>query len=133
MFDSVAVLFTHLPGLKVHIDRVVYDPQRRGPPDKPYAFVYYISIHNGSGETVTLFGRKWVVRDDHEGDVLVVEGDGIVGEFPRLRPGETFSYNSCHTIRHESVATGAFFGTTESGVPIHVRIPEFTMQPPILA
>lgn len=129
----MSVHFTSLPGLTVKVDRVVFDPQRRGPPDRPYAFIYYISIHNHSTETVSLFGRKWVVQDDVSESTLVVEGDGIVGEFPRLGPGQVFSYNSSHTILHHSTATGAFFGTTDSGVPIRVSIPDFAMSPPMFA
>lgn len=131
--NAVPVKFANLPGLTVKVDRVQYDPDLNAPPEKPYPFVYYISIHNRSSEVVTLFGRKWVVRDDHAGETLVVEGDGIVGQFPRIEPGESFSYNSYHVIRHGSVAVGAFFGTTESGVPIRVSIPNFRMEPPMLA
>lgn len=130
---SVPVKFANLPGLSVKVDRVQFDPGLTAPPDKPFPFVYYISIHNRSSEVVTLFGRKWVVRDDHDGETLVVEGDGIVGQFPRIEPGESFSYNSYHVIRHESIAAGAFFGTTESGVPVRVSIPDFRMEPPMLA
>jgi ApaG protein len=60
---------------------------------------------------VRIFGRKWIVRDT-DGDTMVVEGDGVVGQFPNLSPGETFSYNSYHVIKTESTATGSFFGTT---------------------
>jgi ApaG protein len=129
----VAVQFTSLPGLHVKVDRVLFDPKRRGAPERPFVFIYYISIQNTSSQTVVLFGRKWVVKDEQTGSVLVVEGDGIVGETPRLAPGESFRYNSSHTILHQSTASGAFFGTTDSGVPIRVAIPDFNMQPPMLA
>jgi ApaG protein len=94
--------------------------------------VYHVSIHNGSAETVNIFGRKWIVRDT-DGDTLVVEGDGVVGQFPKLEPGQTFSYNSYHVIKAESTATGSFFGTTTHGRPVFVRIPRFEMHPPMLA
>jgi ApaG protein len=85
--------FENLPGLTVCVDSVSYDPTRPAPPDRPHPFVYHISIHNDSPETVSIFGRKWIVRDT-EGQTMVVEGDGVVGQFPKLSPGETFSYNS---------------------------------------
>lgn len=114
------------------VDNVHYDPARPAPPDRPHPFVYYISIHNHSPETVNIFGRKWIVRDV-DGHTIVVEGDGVVGQFPKLDPGESFSYNSYHVIKAESTATGAFFGTTAGGKPVRAEIPEFDMQPPLFA
>jgi len=122
--------FEDLPGLTVCVDSVSYDPTRPAPPDRPHPFVYHISIHNGSPETVSIFGRKWIVRD-REGQTTVVEGDGVVGQFPKLLPGETFSYNSYHVIKTESTANGSFFGTTSHGRPVCTRIPAFDMHPPM--
>lgn len=121
--------FTELKGLSVTLDRVVYVPHLEAPADRPYPYVYFITIHNNSPEVVTIKGRKWVVTDSHE-QCLVVEGDGVVGKFPRLEPGEHFSYNSYHVIGSDSVAEGAFFGVTEEGGPVFTRIPRFTMQVP---
>ena len=53
-----------------------------------------------------------------------------MGKFPRLEPGEHFSYNSYHVIGSDSVAEGAFFGVTEDGAPVYTRVPRFTMQVP---
>lgn len=119
--------FKELTGLTVTVDKVVYMPHLEAPPERPYPFVYYITIHNGSDETVTIKGRKWVVTDDH-GNHLVVEGDGVVGKFPRLEPGDDFSYHSYHTIGRDSVAEGSFFGVTEEGLPVLMRIPKFRMK-----
>ena len=118
-----------LAGLCATVDRVVYMPQLDAPPERPYPFVYFITIHNGSTDTVTIKGRKWVVADAG-GDQIVVEGDGVVGQFPRLEPGEHFSYNSYHTIGADSVAEGSFIGVTEEGKPVLVRIPPFEMKVP---
>jgi ApaG protein len=121
--------FTELNGLSVTVDRVAFMPHLDAPPDKPFPFAYFITIHNQSTETVTIRGRKWVVTDN-EGETIVVEGDGVVGQTPRLEPGQNFSYNSYHVISSDSVAEGAFIGLTEEGQPVVVRIPKFTMQSP---
>jgi ApaG protein len=123
---------TELEGLRATIDRVVHVPQLDAPPDRPHPFVYFITIRNDSTETVTIRGRKWIVTDA-AGQRVVVEGDGVVGKFPRLEPGEQFSYNSYHTIGSDSVAEGAFFGVTESGVAVFTRIPHFEMRTPVRA
>jgi ApaG protein len=128
-FRPMPAALTELQGLHVTIDRVVYVPHLEAPADRPYPFVYFITIHNDSPETVTIRGRKWVVTDADE-HRIVVEGDGVVGKFPRLKPGENFSYNSYHVIGSRSVAEGAFFGTTESGEAVYTRIPSFVMDVP---
>ena len=118
-----------LEGLRVTVDEVKFMPQLQASEDRPFPFVYFITIHNDSEETVTIKGRKWVVTDTG-GETLVVEGDGVVGKFPRLEPGEHFSYNSYHTIGSDSVAEGAYIGVTAEGLPVLVRIPRFEMHAP---
>lgn len=120
-----------LKGLKVIIDRVVYMPDAETPPDRPHAFAYFITIRNDSEETVTIKGRKWVIRNDAD-EVTAVEGDGVVGEFPRLEPGAHFSYNSYHinNTRH-CWAEGAYLGMSEEdGRKVYTRIPRFEMSVP---
>jgi len=125
----MSATFTELQGLRASVDRVVHVPDLEAPPDRPYPFVYFITIHNDSSEIVTIKGRKWVVSDEDD-QRIVVEGDGVVGKFPRLEPGEKFSYNSYHVIGSDSVAEGAFFGVTAEGEPVFTRIPKFEMRAP---
>ena len=119
-----------LPGLSVALDKLVY---RHGgeqlPPDRPHAFIYYLTIHNASTRTVTFLGRKWVVEHG-DGTQLVVEGDKIVGETPCLAPGGSFSYNSYHVTPGDARAHGSFHGLDETGRRIFVRIPMFDMRIP---
>lgn len=122
--------FDTLTGLTVTVDNVSYDATRPAPPDRPHPFVYKITIHNRSDQTVSIFGRKWIVKDS-DGDTMVVEGDGVVGQFPKLAPGQSFSYNSYHVIKSDSTATGSFFGSTSTGHPVAAIIPPFDMQPPL--
>jgi len=119
-----------LSGLQVKIDRVVYMPDAETPPDRPHAFAYFITIQNDSYETVTIRGRKWVIKND-EGEVTAVEGDGVVGEFPQLEPGEHFSYNSYHINNTMACwAEGAYLAVTEDGRKVITRIPRFEMRVP---
>jgi ApaG protein len=125
----VSPVFRELNNLRVIVDKIVYMPALEAPPDRPYPFVYFITIDNQSNDTVTIKGRKWVITDQ-SGQKIVVEGDGVVGEYPRLRPGERFSYNSYHVIGRDSLAEGAFIGLTDEGSPFVVRIPQFAMEVP---
>ena len=119
--------FRELTGLTVTVDKVVYMPHLEAPQNRPYPFAYYLTIRNESDEVITIKGRKWVVTDS-EGHCTVVEGDGVVGKFPRLAPGDQFSYDSYHNISCDSVAEGAFFAVSEDGTPVLTRIPKFRMR-----
>jgi ApaG protein len=116
-------------GLRVNVDDVVYMPSLDAPPDKPHPFVYFISIHNDSPVPVTIRGRKWVVREE-DGDVTVVEGEGVVGQSPLIEPGGHFSYNSYHVVAAAAAVSGAFFGETATGEWVFARIPEFRLEVP---
>jgi ApaG protein len=119
-----------LPGLTARLDKLVYHRGGKSlPPDKPHAFVYFITIRNGSEHTVTLLGRKWVVTHA-DGSQLVIEGDKIVGETPRLEPGEEFSYNSYHVSAGSARSCGSFHGVDDLGRHIHVVLPAFDMSIP---
>lgn len=115
--------------LFVSIDEVVYMTGLDAPGDKPHPFVYFITIRNDSPVSVTLKGRKWVVRE-MGGEVTVVEGEGIVGQMPVLEPGENFSYNSYHVVAADATVQGAFFGVSAMGDRVFVRIPNFQLKVP---
>jgi ApaG protein len=118
------------PGLTARLDKLVYHHGGVSlPEDKPHAFVYYITIRNGSDRTVTLLGRKWVIEYD-DGSRQVIEGDKIVGESPRLAPGEEFSYNSHHVTGRDARVLGCFHGADEAGTKVHVLLPPFDLAIP---
>ena len=119
-----------LPGLRVTVDRVTYEPDAHTPPDRPHCFAYFITIHNDSATPVTIKGRKWVVTNSR-GEVLAVEGDGVVGQFPTIEPGESFSYNSCHLLDAPwAVAEGSYLGLDGESRRVFTRIPQFKMTAP---
>ena len=119
-----------LDNLVVNVDQVAFVPHVSDPPERPYGFVYFLSIENQSAHTVQLLARKWIVKEQ-SGEITVVEGEGIVGEKPVIEPGDSFSYNSCHVVGSDAIAYGAFFGVTlETEMKILVRIPEFELRLP---
>ncbi len=119
-----------LPGLRATLDRVVYFFDSEDvTSETPHAFIYFITITNLSECTVTLNGRRWVIRDE-QGQLNVIEGEGIVGKTPTLAPGENFSYNSHHALACNAVAEGSFHGVDTTGEPIYVRIPTIEMTIP---
>ena len=121
---------SELSGLTARLDNLHYHHGGASlPADKPHAFVYFVTIQNRSEHTVTLLGRKWVVAHA-DGTRLVIEGDKIIGETPRLTPGEEFSYNSYHVTGTDAQAHGSFHGVNELGEKVHVILPPFDMSLP---
>ncbi len=117
-------------GLRVKVEDVVYMPSLDAPPDKPHPYVYFISIHNDSPVPVTIRARKWVVQEDG-GETTVVEGDGVVGQFPQIEPGDNFAYNSYHVVANAATVEGAFFGECADGEMVFTRIPSFRLELPV--
>jgi len=125
----VAKKYQELEGLSVQVDDVIYMPSLDAPDDKPHPFVYFITIVNDSTESVRIMGRKWVVREEN-GEMTVVEGEGVVGQTPALEPGTNFSYNSYHVSADEALVKGSFFAITAGGHNVRVSIPEFKLELP---
>jgi ApaG protein len=121
---------SELPGFRVTVDRVLYQVGAVTPPDRPHCFVYFITIHNDTDRPVTVKGRKWVVTDAR-GEITAVEGDGVVGQHPLIKPGEKFSYNSFHLLEAASaIAAGSYLAVDSQGHRVLARIPAFQMTVP---
>ena len=58
-----------------------------------YAFEYSISIENRGSDTVQLNSRHWVILDSLN-DEEVVNGEGVIGKKPVIKPGEIHNYKS---------------------------------------
>ena len=120
--------FIHIDGVRVVVDDVVYMPSLHSPPDKPHPFIYSITVYNDSDVVIQVLGRKWIVLES-DGECVVLEGKGVIGESPTLNPGESFSYNSCHVVARSGEAAGALYGIS-AGKRFMVEIPEFILTCP---
>ncbi len=58
-----------------------------------YAYSYEITIENNSKDSVQLLSRHWEIFDSLD-YIQTVDGDGVVGKKPMLRPGESYIYSS---------------------------------------
>ncbi|MEM7540301.1 MAG: Co2+/Mg2+ efflux protein ApaG [Pseudomonadota bacterium] len=68
------------------------------PEDSEYVFAYRITITNSGSLTATLKTRHWIITDAG-GEVQEVKGEGVVGQQPRLVPGDSFTYTSAAMIK----------------------------------
>lgn len=70
-----------------------YLADQSSPKDDRFVFAYTITIANEGTRTAQLRTRHWIITDGR-GAVEEVRGDGVVGEQPRLTPGQSFQYTS---------------------------------------
>lgn len=95
-----------------------------------YVFAYTITIENRSNVPAQLLSRHWVITDAN-GKVQEVSGDGVVGEQPKLNPGETFRYSSGAVLETPVGAMqGSYRMHAADGVRFDAPIPPFTLAMP---
>ncbi|MBF0194352.1 MAG: Co2+/Mg2+ efflux protein ApaG [Magnetococcales bacterium] len=70
-----------------------YIEPRSAPEDNQYAFSYALTIKNTGNEPARLLRRHWFVKSDN-GNIQEVQGEGVVGEQPKIKPGGIFKYSS---------------------------------------
>ena len=68
-------------------------PETSDPVGNRFNFSYHVTISNEGSERVTLRKRHWRIVDG-DGDAHEVDGEGVVGQQPRIAPGERFEYQS---------------------------------------
>jgi ApaG protein len=105
-------------------------PQYLGRQNAQYAFGYEITITNRMAVPVKLLNRHWIITHGN-GYIEEVRGEGVVGEKPRLEPGQSFTYNSGALIPTPSGSmAGSYEFVTDLGESFQATIPEFVLAAP---
>lgn len=100
------------------------------PSDDHYVWAYTVRIDNASEEIVTLASRVWHITDA-DGQTVTVQGDGVVGEQPTLRPGDAFEYTSgCPLGTPSGLMHGTYAMVTEGGEHFQAQVPAFSLDSP---
>ena len=95
-----------------------------------YVFAYTITIRNAGQAPAQLLARHWVITDAH-GQVQEVRGEGVVGEKPRLEPGQAFRYTSAAMIATPvGTMRGEYRMVSDEGECFAAEIPAFTLAMP---
>ncbi len=110
-----------------------YLEEQSDPEDSRYVWGYRIVIVNNSAVTVRLMQRYWHITDQN-GQVDEVTGPGVVGEQPRLQPGESYEYSSgCPLDTPSGMMFGHYQMEAEDGSVFTVAIPAFSLDSPGLS
>lgn len=100
-------------------------PHESDPERKRYVFGYRIVIMNEGVRTATLRSRHWTIIDA-DGTVEEVQGEGVVGEQPRLPPTQAFKYTSyCPLKTPWGTMEGIYHFEREDGTMFDVKIGRF--------
>lgn len=100
------------------------------PEQARYVFAYTIRIHNRGTVPARLLSRRWLITDAN-GLVREVEGEGVVGEQPWLRPGERFEYTSGAVLETDlGTMEGSYALLADDGTRFEAPIPAFTLAVP---
>ncbi len=96
-----------------------------------FAFTYHISIENQSKDSVQLNSRHWEIYDALN-NTETVDGEGVIGKKPVIKPGENYTYSSgCLLSSPIGAMKGHFnmvnFTNTRS---FKVEIPAFKLSAP---
>ena len=128
-------LFQHAAvteGITVRV-AVNFLPEQSRPDADKWFWVYHIRIENDSAEAVQLMTRHWRITDAR-GMVNHVDGEGVVGEQPRLEPGQTHDYVSgCPLSTPHGTMEGFYTFHREDGSQMEIRIPFFPLAAPATA
>ncbi len=110
--------------------QVRFVAEQSDPAADVYLFAYTIRVQNTGDIAAQLLSRHWIITDGN-GKVEEVRGPGVVGEQPRLAPGEAFEYTSgCPLTTPVGTMRGSYQCTAEDGKAFEVPIPEFVLSIP---
>ena len=82
--------------IEISVDTTYVEEQSQPEQDR-YVFAYHITITNNGTTAAQLISRHWVITDA-TGHSEEVKGEGVIGEQPKLQPGESFKYTSAAMI-----------------------------------
>ncbi len=98
--------------------------------DNRYVFSYTITVTNNGESTVQLRSRHWIITDSNN-QVQEVRGQGVVGEQPVIKPGQSFGYTSGTVLATPvGTMTGSYQMVAEDGTKFEVDIPRFVLSVP---
>ncbi len=98
---------------------------RSFPDQRRWLYAYLIKMTNQGSGAITLLRRHWVITDAN-GETREVRGDGVVGEHPRLEPGESYEYRSmCDLSTAWGTMEGSYTFMDDEGEELEVAVGRF--------
>ena len=112
---------------------VNYMAEQSQPGKAHWFWAYHIRIENHGDMAVQLLTRRWVIEDGR-GAKQIVEGEGVVGEQPVIKPGASYDYVSgCNLSTFSGSMQGSYNMIGEDGSRFDIGVPKFILNAPVTA
>ncbi len=115
--------------IKIEVETEYIEEQSSADDDR-YLFSYTITIINLGDKAATLKTRMWAITDAN-GHHSEIQGVGVVGETPTIKPNTAYRYTSgtvCETPF--AVMQGFYMMETEDGIEFKAPIAPFRLAAP---
>jgi len=97
-----------------------------------FVFSYQVNMANEGDRAAKLLFRHWLIHDAATGD-SVVDGEGVIGEQPMLRPGESHEYRSYCVLKSPvGYMEGYYTFVWGDGEEFRVDVPRFHLNGPLV-
>ena len=107
-----------------------YIQEQSLPEKNRYVFAYTVTITNIGLMSAKLLRRHWIITDANN-KIQEVHGDGVIGEQPHLKPGQSFQYTSGAMLE---TPVGCMEGTydmiADDELEFDAAIPVFSLSTP---
>ena len=113
-------------GIRVTV-KPVYLREQSEPQAAHYVFAYFVRIENVGDVPAQLVSRRWFIHDS-VGEDTEVEGEGVVGEQPKIAPGHVHEYQSfCVLKSGEGYMEGQYIFVRPDATTFEAEIPRFVL------
>lgn len=110
--------------------RPSYLPGHSEPDHERFIFGYQIRISNEGEAAARLLRRHWEIVDSNGGR-HVVDDDGVIGQQPLIKPGESFEYSSyCPIPTSWGTMEGWYTMTRPDGAEFRAAVGRFFLIAP---
>lgn len=117
-------------GIRVRVEPT-YSLADSDPNEDTFVFSYHIEMENEGNAPARLLFRYWRIHDS-VGEDTEVEGEGVVGEQPRLAPGGAHTYQSFCVLRSPvGFMEGYYTFERPDGERFRVAVPRFPLTAPV--
>ena len=100
------------------------------PQENHFVWAYKVNITNSGSTSIQVNHRNWLIIDAN-GKVINVQGEGVVGEFPIIEPGQTYEYTSGTPLKTNSgIMQGFYLVSKDNGNKIKIDVPPFSLDSP---
>ena len=116
-------------GVTVTVTPYFLDDQS-SPQESHFVWAYQVNIKNSGNSSIKLNRRNWLIIDAN-GKIINVQGEGVVGEFPTIEPGESFEYTSGTPLKtNNGIMQGFYLVSQDNGEKLKIDIPAFSLDSP---